>query len=479
MGTLKTTPQQEVETRTTSSGQQVIVIEPANPQVVYVPQYDSQVVYTQPATSSTVVIQKEDDDDAEAAVAGLIGFTAGVAIGAAMDNNYYYGPYGWHGGAYMYNDAWDDWYDDREDAREDWYDSREDAREDYQDRREDLADERGERAGTQQEQRTERQQNRQNNPEAQAQREQRRSDAQTARRGVERGRCDLRVPRQRPGGTRERRAKRHPLRRVLRVFERTIGACGQLPRATEQGQRARRRSTPMTDSWFCARRLGAVALTCATLAWSPSSAAADRRATADVRDAGGGGAALITAVKAGSLDDILAVFGPGGKDLVDSSDPATGRHNREVFTVAVAEGWRLVDQGPTRKVLVIGHEGWPFPVPLMRDGNRWRFDNVAGKEEILARRIGRNELAAIRICRTYVAAQQQYAAQPHDGKSAGLYARKFRSDPGQQNGLYWPTARGQTRSPLGDLVAQAAQEGRPLDGDRQAPRRFTATTSRS
>ena len=147
-GTLKTTPQQEVETKTTSSGQQVIVIEPANPQVVYVPQYDSQVVYTQPATSSTVVIQHEDDDDdAEAAVAGLIGFTAGVAIGAAMDNNYYYGPYGWHGGAYMYNDAWDDWYDDREDAREDWYDNREDAREDYQDRREDLADERGERAG--------------------------------------------------------------------------------------------------------------------------------------------------------------------------------------------------------------------------------------------------------------------------------------------------------------------------------------------
>jgi Protein of unknown function (DUF3300) len=182
-GTLKTTPEQQVETKTTSSGQQVIVIEPANPQVVYVPQYDSQVVYAQPATSSTVVIQKEDDDDdAEAAVAGLVGFTAGVAIGAAMDNNYYYGPYGWHGGAYMYNDAWDDWYDDREDAREDWYDNREDAREDYQDRREDLADERGERAGTQQEQRTERQQNRQENrPETQAQRDQRRSDAQTAR----------------------------------------------------------------------------------------------------------------------------------------------------------------------------------------------------------------------------------------------------------------------------------------------------------
>jgi Protein of unknown function (DUF2950) len=227
----------------------------------------------------------------------------------------------------------------------------------------------------------------------------------------------------------------------------------------------------MTDSWFCAR-LGAVALACATLASSPSSAAAAdvRQSTFATPDAAV--AALITAVKAGSLDDVVAVFGPGGGDLVDSSDPATGRHNREVFTTAVAEGWRLVDQGATRKVLVIGHEGWPFPVPLMRDGDSWRFDSVAGKEEILARRIGRNELAAIRICRTYVAAQQQYAAQPHDGKAAGLYARKFRSDPGQQNGLFWPTARGQIRSPLGDLVAQAAQEGRPLDGDRQGPSPF-------
>ncbi len=227
----------------------------------------------------------------------------------------------------------------------------------------------------------------------------------------------------------------------------------------------------MTDSWFCARRLIAVALACATLAWVPSSGAADNARQPTFATPEAAVAALVTAVKAGSLDDLLTIFGPGGRDLVDSSDPATGRNNREVFAAAVAEGWRLVDQGPTRKVLVIGHEGWPFPVPLMRDGNLWRFDSVAGKEEILARRIGRNELAAIRICRTYVEAQQQYAAQPHDGKSAGLYARKFRSDPGQQNGLYWPTARGQTRSPLGDFVAQAAQEGRPLDGD-QAPSPF-------
>jgi len=166
-GTLKSTPQQDVETKTTESGQQVIVIEPSNPQVVYVPQYNPQVVYTT-APTTTVVVQ--ENNSADAAAAGMIGFAAGIAIGAAADNNYYYGPYGYRGGAYMYNDAWDDYYDAREDAREDW-----------SDHREDMAEERGERAGTQQEQRTERTQSRQENrPESQAERQQRRTDAQGA-----------------------------------------------------------------------------------------------------------------------------------------------------------------------------------------------------------------------------------------------------------------------------------------------------------
>jgi hypothetical protein len=172
-------------------------------------------------------------------------------------------------------------------------------------------------------------------------------------------------------------------------------------------------------------------------------------------------------VKAGKMDDLLAIFGPDGKELAGSSDPATGRRNRQVFTVAVAEGWRLVDQGTDRKVLVIGNEEWPFPVPLVREANGWRFDTAAGKEEVIARRIGRNELAVIQICRTYVAAQRLYARFGHDGKRAGLYAMTFRSDRGKQNGLYWPAVRGQKRSPLGDLVAQAAEEGRPVGADRQ------------
>ena len=178
-GKLKDSPQQDIETKKTSSGQEVIVIEPTNPQVVYVPQYNPTTVYTQP-TSTTVVVQ-ESSSSGDAVAAGLIGFTAGIAIGAAMDNNYYYGPYGWGGhGAYMYNDAWDDYYDHREDAREDWADHREDMYEDRSERAEDARENRSERSQNTQEQRTDRQQNRQENrPEAsQAQKDQARAKAQ-------------------------------------------------------------------------------------------------------------------------------------------------------------------------------------------------------------------------------------------------------------------------------------------------------------
>jgi uncharacterized membrane protein YgcG len=154
-GALKDTPQQDVESRKTETGETVIVIEPANPQIVYVPQYNPQVVYV-------------EDNSNDAAVAGLIGFTAGIAIGAAMDNNYYYGPYGMHGGFHMYNGAYDDWYDHREDAREDWMDHREDLYEERGDRRSDTAEQRTDRAENRREagtasqaQRTDRQQNRQ------------------------------------------------------------------------------------------------------------------------------------------------------------------------------------------------------------------------------------------------------------------------------------------------------------------------------
>jgi hypothetical protein len=181
--------------------------------------------------------------------------------------------------------------------------------------------------------------------------------------------------------------------------------------------------------------------------------------------------ALIDTVKKGDLPALLSIFGTDGNELIESSEPATARMNRDVFVVAATEQWHLEDAGPNRKTLVIGNEAWPFPVPLVKDATGWRYDTAAGKEEIAARRIGRNELAAIETVRAYVSAQRRYAAQGHDGKPAGVYAMKLQSDPGKENGLYWPAATGQKLSPLGDLVAHAAEEGRPIGsaGARPSP----------
>jgi hypothetical protein len=177
VGNLKTTSQQTVETKTTPGGEQVIVIEPSNPQVIYVPQYNPTVVYTQPATTTVVV---ESQSNADVVAAGVIGFTAGVVIGAAVNTPYYYGPMGFHGGAYMYNDAWDDYYDHREDAREDYLDHREDLAENRGDRANDAREQRTDRTETRQDQRTDRTQTRsENRPQTQAATQQRRTDAQT------------------------------------------------------------------------------------------------------------------------------------------------------------------------------------------------------------------------------------------------------------------------------------------------------------
>jgi hypothetical protein len=121
--------------------------------------------------------------------------------------------------------------------------------------------------------------------------------------------------------------------------------------------------------------------------------------------------ALIDTVKAGKVDDLVAIFGPEGKELIESSDPATARQNRQVFTVAVAEKWHLEDTTPDSKTLVIGNEDWPFPVPIVKAGTGWHFDTAAGKEEVIARRVGRNELAAIATAHAYVTAQLRYAEQ--------------------------------------------------------------------
>jgi DUF2950 family protein len=182
--------------------------------------------------------------------------------------------------------------------------------------------------------------------------------------------------------------------------------------------------------------------------------------------------ALSEAAKASDLSALVAILGPGSQELASSSDAATARRNRDVFVAAMAERWHLEDRDATHKELVVGNEAWPFPVPLAKGPQGWMFDTAAGKEEVLARRIGRNELAAIRICQTYVTAQRSYAGRGHDGKPAGIYARRIASAPGSENGLYWPPKRGGPRSPLGELVAEAASEGRPIGQDSKGPSPF-------
>jgi hypothetical protein len=182
--------------------------------------------------------------------------------------------------------------------------------------------------------------------------------------------------------------------------------------------------------------------------------------------------ALIKGATAENVETVVALFGAEGQELVDTSDPTTARRGREVFLAAVKEKWSLADGDAGRKVLIVGNEEWPFPVPLVRESNGWRFDTPAGREELIARRIGRNELAAIDTCQTYVYAQHLYARDAHDGKPSGVYAAAIRSDPGKENGLYWPPARGKKRSPLGDLLADAADQAKLKAADGQRPPPF-------
>jgi hypothetical protein len=170
------------------------------------------------------------------------------------------------------------------------------------------------------------------------------------------------------------------------------------------------------------------------------------------------------AVRAGDTAELSAIFGPAGREVISSGDPVADRLQREVFTVAMGQGWVVRNTSEGAKELVIGDEGWPFPIPLVKDGSGWRFDTKAGAEEILARRIGRNELAAIGTMQLAVVAQREYAATGHDGSGPGIYARNIRSSPGTQDGLYWAaTNPGDAPSPLGDLAAEAISEGYPLE----------------
>ncbi len=177
--------------------------------------------------------------------------------------------------------------------------------------------------------------------------------------------------------------------------------------------------------------------------------------------------ALVNAAKGGDRKSMLAVLGRRGADIVSSGDEVADAEARQRFVAAYASKHQVTTENDQKAVLIIGTDDFPFPIPLVRRGRgMWAFDTEAGRHEILRRRIGRNELAAIQSCLAYVDAQNEYAEKGHDDAASGIYAQRIVSRPGKQDGLYWPTAQGDDASPLGDLVARATGEGYRFDGGR-------------
>jgi len=169
--------------------------------------------------------------------------------------------------------------------------------------------------------------------------------------------------------------------------------------------------------------------------------------------------ALISALQTNDEAALLGILGPDAKEIISSGDPVEDKANRAEFVQRYQQMHRLVTEPDGTTTLYVGAENWPTPIPIVHKGATWYFDTAAGKQEILFRRVGRNELAAIQVCRELVDAEKEYYAQPHDGDSGKQYAQKFFSDPNKHNGLYWEAASGETESPIGPLVASAAAEG--------------------
>jgi Protein of unknown function (DUF2950) len=167
--------------------------------------------------------------------------------------------------------------------------------------------------------------------------------------------------------------------------------------------------------------------------------------------------ALASAAKAHDRNGVLAVLGPDAADLVSSGDEVADKSDRDRVIEAYNAKHQVVMEGADKAILVLGNQDWPFPIPLVRKDGTWRFDTAAGREEILFRRIGRNELAAIQAILAYVDAQQEYAEKGIAGN--GVYAQRIVSRPGTKDGLYWPAQSGADESPLGEFAASAAAEG--------------------
>jgi hypothetical protein len=173
--------------------------------------------------------------------------------------------------------------------------------------------------------------------------------------------------------------------------------------------------------------------------------------------------ALVAAGKADDMKTLSSILGPDADQVLSSGDPVADKNARNDFVSRYQEMHRLEYDDQGRVILYIGAENWPVPLPLVKKNGGWAFDTAAGKEELLFRRVGRNELFAIKVLEDLADAQTEYASEARDGESAPQFAQKILSDTGKHNGLYWETADAQPESPIGPLIASASTEGYKKD----------------
>ena len=213
---------------------------------------------------------------------------------------------------------------------------------------------------------------------------------------------------------------------------------------------------PMKMNSSFGRRFASVVVLAVFLpAWSGRLLAADEQVFNSPDEAT---RALVTAAVNHDTNALHAIFGPGGHDLA-SPDVVQANGEFQMFVQRLTEKTEFTTNADSSLTLNLGADGWPFPIPLVKQDGQWFFDTAAGGQEILDRRVGMDELGAIAVCRAYVAAQGEYAGQDRLGDGVPAYAQFLRSSPGKRDGLFWPPEPGEELSPLGPLIAAACEEG--------------------
>ncbi len=179
--------------------------------------------------------------------------------------------------------------------------------------------------------------------------------------------------------------------------------------------------------------------------------------------------AIVAAARKADAAKVLAILGPDAEAIIFSGDEVEGKKGAADFVKRYDEKHKLEQESPTSATLLVGNDDWPFPIPVVKNGESWFFDVAAGKEEILNRRIGENELNVLQVMQAYVEAQLEYASKDRDGDGVLEFARQFKSDKGKRNGLYWPVEKGEELSPFGPLITEVSDAGYDVDSGSPQP----------